>query len=295
LEANGEWEEALKEAEANDKIHLNSLYYKMAKSYEYSGELDTSIKYYEQVGLGRTEIPRMLWNHGRLDKLQSYISEKKDPQLYKWWAQYLESKNQIEEAKKYYNMAHDDASLARIACIQDDLESASKIATESSDPYASYHVARKYEAGGQMQEAIKFYTKSQRLHHAIRLAKDKGMDSEVFNLSLLSSKIIMLQSAAFFEDKKQWEKAATLYDKGGNTRKALKLAEDHKLYDLVKSLSKNVEENEDPDILAKNAQFLIDNGQYEKAVHLMLAAKQFEEAVELCVVNNVPMSEELVK
>ena len=158
LEANGEWDEAIKEAEAHDKIHLNSLYYKIAKSYEYSGELDTSIKYYEMAGIGKTEIPRMLWSHGRIDKLQIYVNEKKDPQLYKWWAQYLESKGQVGEALKYYKLAQDDASLARIACIQDDFETANKIALESTDPYASYHVARKYEAGGHIQEAIKFYT-----------------------------------------------------------------------------------------------------------------------------------------
>ncbi len=296
LEAGGEWEEAIKVAETHDKIQLSSLYYKIAKSYEYSGELDTSIKYYEMAGIGRTEIPRMLWSHGKLDRLEAYVNEKKDPQLYKWWAQYLESKANIEEAMKFYKMAQDDASLARIACIRDDLEYASKIALESADPYAAYHVARKYEASGHIQEAIKFYTKSQRLHHAIRLARSKGMDSEVFNLSLLSSKTIILQSAAFFEDKKQYERAATLYDKGGNTRKALKLAKEHKLLELLKVLSeKNAEEPEDPEMLAKNAQFLVDNGQYEKAVHLMLTAKQFEEAVALCESNNVPMTEELAK
>eukprot|EP01022_Parablepharisma_sp_SALTPOND_P012321 TRINITY_DN1578_c0_g1_i1.p1 TRINITY_DN1578_c0_g1~~TRINITY_DN1578_c0_g1_i1.p1 ORF type:complete len:1534 (-),score=207.16 TRINITY_DN1578_c0_g1_i1:2494-7095(-) len=293
LEANGEWEEAIKVAEKNDKIHLNSLYYKIAKSYEYSGELDTSIKYYELSGIGKTEIPRMLWSHGKLDKLEEYIKKKRDPQLYRWWAQYLESKGNTDEAVKFYKLSNDDASLARIACIRDDLTMASKIALDSSDPYAAYHVARKYEASGHIQEAIKFYTKSQRLHHAIRLAKATGMDSEVFNLSLLSSKTIILQSAAYFEEKRQFEKAATLYDKGGNTRKALKIAEEHKLFELLKTLSKNLEDTEDPEMLAKNAQFLVDNGQYEKAVHLLLTAKRYEEAVDLCERNNVPMSEEL--
>jgi len=295
LEANGEWEEAIKIAEAHDKIHLNSLYYKIAKSYEYSGEIDTSIKYYELAGIGKTEIPRMLWNKNRLDRLEAYINEKKDPQLYRWWAQYLESKGNTAEAVKFYKLSNDDASLARISCNQEDLPTASKIALDSKDPYAAYHVARKYEASGQIHEAIKFYTKSQRLHHAIRLAKMKGMDSEVFNLSLLSSKTIILQSAAYFEERKQYEKCATLYDKGGNTRKALKIAETNKLFDLVKTLSKNIEDSEDPESLTKHAQFLVDNGQYEKAVHLLLTAKKYEEAAELCERNNVPMSEELAE
>ena len=103
----------------------------------------------------------------------------------------------------------------------------------------------------------------------------------------------MLQSAGYFEDNKQWEKAASLYDKGGNPGKARKIAEEHKLWELLKTLS--TEDTEDPEMLAKNAQFLVDNGQYEKAVHLMLTAKQYEEAVELCERNNVPMSEELAK
>ena len=293
MEANGEWEEAIKIAEKHDKIHLKSLYYRIAKSYECANDFESAIKYYELSGDGKAEIPRMLWSNEKMTRLERYIQEKNDPQLFKWWAQYLESKGSIDEAKKFYGIAKDNASLARIACIEDDLTEASKIALDSNDPYAAFHVARKYEAKGNMQEAIKYYTKSQRLHHAIRLAKTKGMDTEVFNLSLVSSKTVVLQSASYFEDKKQFERAATLYARGGNTRKALKIAESNKLFKLVKTLSENLEETEDPEMLARNAQFLVENGQYEKAVHLLLTTKSYEEAVELCERNNVPMSEEL--
>eukprot|EP00826_Nyctotherus_ovalis_P044555 TRINITY_DN4815_c0_g2_i2.p1 TRINITY_DN4815_c0_g2~~TRINITY_DN4815_c0_g2_i2.p1 ORF type:complete len:524 (+),score=176.41 TRINITY_DN4815_c0_g2_i2:152-1723(+) len=239
------------------------------------------------------EIPRMLWSNERLSRLEKYVHDKNDPQLFKWWAQYLESKGSIDEAKKFYTIAKDNASLARIACIKDDLAEASKIALDSNDPYAAFHVARKYEASGNIQEAIKYYTKSQRLHHAIRLAKTRGMDTEVFNLSLVSPKTIVLQSASYFEDKKQFERAATLYARGGNTRKALKIAETNKLFKLMKTLSESLQETEDPEMLARNAQFMVDNGRYEEAVHLLLNAKNYEEAVELCERNNVPMSEDL--
>ena len=235
----------------------------------------------------------MLWNCNRIDILEDYINKKNDHQLFKWWGRYLESKNDMKEAVRYYTLAKDNASLTRIACVQNDLAIATKIALESNDPYSAYHVARKYESINNIKEAIKYYTKSSRLYNAIRLAKLQGMDLEVFNLSLLSSKTFVLQSAEYFEDKQQFERAATLYDRGGNKKKALKIAEKYKLYELVKTISKDIKETEDPEIFEKNTRFLVENKQYEKAVHLLLTAKNYEEAVDLCEQNNVPMSEEL--
>jgi len=40
----------------------------------------------------------MLYEAGRLDQLKEYVQLKKDPQLYRWWAQHLESKHSTAEA-----------------------------------------------------------------------------------------------------------------------------------------------------------------------------------------------------
>lgn len=50
---------------------------------------------------------------------------------------------------------------------------------ESGSLSAAYHLARHLEAVGQIADAVSFYARSNRYNHAIRLAKEHGMDSEV--------------------------------------------------------------------------------------------------------------------
>jgi intraflagellar transport protein 140 len=80
----------------------------------------------------------------------------------------------------------------RLLCSNGDLPSALKLALETNDPQACFHLARHYEAQNNTRDAIVYYSKSQRLHHAIRLAKENGYDQEVMTMSLQSSKPIMV-------------------------------------------------------------------------------------------------------
>jgi intraflagellar transport protein 140 len=80
----------------------------------------------------------------------------------------------------------------RLLCTNGDLPSALKLALETNDPQACFHLARHYEAQNNTRDAIVYYSKSQRLHHAIRLAKENGYDQEVMTMSLQSSKPIMV-------------------------------------------------------------------------------------------------------
>ena len=51
-------------------------------------------------------------------------------------------------------------------------------------------MARHYESVNNIGESIVFYSRSGRLHHAIRLAKESGMDQQVMMMSLQASKQI---------------------------------------------------------------------------------------------------------
>ena len=82
--------------------------------------------------------------------------------------------------------------MVRLLCSNSDLPSALKLALETNDPQACFHLARHYEAQNNTRDAIVYYSKSQRLHHAIRLAKDSGYDQEVMTMSLQASKPIMV-------------------------------------------------------------------------------------------------------
>jgi hypothetical protein len=53
----------------------------------------------------------MLMNANQLELLENYIEEKKEPELYKWWAQYSESQGKYDLALKYYKLAEDMSSL----------------------------------------------------------------------------------------------------------------------------------------------------------------------------------------
>jgi intraflagellar transport protein 140 len=144
-----------------------------------------------------------------------------------------------------------------------------------------------------MREAIQFYSKSQRFHHAVRLARDHGYDNDVFSMAQLASKQIQLQSANYFEKKNMFEKAAHLYIKGGNKKKATDLAVIHHLSDITEIISKDSNENDDPHILKQNTEMIKNRKQYDIAVHMLIKAKKYDEALETAEQNNVPITDEM--
>ncbi len=77
----------------------------MAKHFEAVHEVDRAIKHYIESETHRTEVPRMLTKLNMVDRLQSFIQSLKDPALYKWWAQYLESQDMVQDALNFYREA----------------------------------------------------------------------------------------------------------------------------------------------------------------------------------------------
>lgn len=61
----------------------------------------------------RKEVPRMLMNTNNVEMLEKYIEEKKDSELYKWWAQYMESQEKWEVALNYYKLGEDYSSTVK--------------------------------------------------------------------------------------------------------------------------------------------------------------------------------------
>jgi DNA-binding transcriptional regulator GbsR (MarR family) len=46
----------------------------------------------------------MLYSIGRVDDLKKYIDEKKDLSLRKWWANYCEAQNLLQDAIEQYKL-----------------------------------------------------------------------------------------------------------------------------------------------------------------------------------------------
>lgn len=61
----------------------------------------------------------------------------------KWWAEYLESCGEWEQAMQYYETANDYYSLVRILCFNGQISRAIEVVEESGCRAAAYHLARR--------------------------------------------------------------------------------------------------------------------------------------------------------
>ena len=61
----------------------------------------------------------------------------------KWWAEYLESMGELEQAMQFYETANDYYSLVRILCFSGQIARAIEIAEESGCKAAAYHLAKR--------------------------------------------------------------------------------------------------------------------------------------------------------
>eukprot|EP01050_Picozoa_sp_SAG11_P021980 SAG11_NODE_4036_length_2095_cov_1.346693_2_plen_160_part_00 len=123
--------------------------------------------------------------------LEKYVNMQQDPDLYKWLAQYYESNGTFPKAQQYYLLAKDHLSLVRCWCYKGDMEKARRIVDETEDAAAAYHFARQLEDRQDpsvLPEAIRYFSMSGQFNHAVRLAKEQGMDSELMTLALQSSR-----------------------------------------------------------------------------------------------------------
>nr|XP_021492824.1 intraflagellar transport protein 140 homolog isoform X2 [Meriones unguiculatus] len=293
-QASDQWQKAVEVAELHDRVHLRTTYYNYAKHLEASADCGMALSYYEKSDTHRFEVPRMLSED--LQSLELYINRMKDKTLWRWWAQYLESQAEMDTALRYYELAQDYFSLVRIHCFQGNIQKAAEIANETGDWAASYHLARQYESQDEVKQAVHFYTRAQAFNNAIRLCKENGLDDQLMNLALLSSPEDMIEAARYYEEKgEQMDRAVMLYHKAGHFSKALELAFTTQQFAALQLIAEDLDEKSDPALLARCSDFCIEHRQFEKAVELLLAAKKYHEALQLCLEQNMTITEEMAE
>uniref|UniRef100_A0A3B4T737 Intraflagellar transport 140 n=1 Tax=Seriola dumerili TaxID=41447 RepID=A0A3B4T737_SERDU len=293
-QASGQWQQALETAEIHDRIHLRTTYYSYAKYLESMGDKTLALAYYENSDTHRAEVPRMLQDDTA--SLEVYVSKMKDKNIYKWWAQYLESQSDMDSALRFYECAQDFFSLVRVHCYMGNIQKASEIANNTGDRAASYHLARHYEGHDDIKQAVHFYTRAQAYNNAIRLCKENGLDDQLMNLALLSNPEDMMEAACYYEEKgTHMDRAVALYHKAGYVSKALELAFATQQFSALQLIAEDLNEYSDPALLARCSDFFITHSQYEKAVELLVAAKKYHQALELCVTQNLTITEELAE
>jgi len=294
-QAAGQWDRALEIAHSKDRIHLRTTHYNFAKHLESLGDTASAIKNYEKSDTHRKEVPRLLFDANYVDDLESYINQVADKDLLKWWAQYCESNGYFEKASSFYHRAEDHLSLVRVACYNRDFQKAADIVRDTQSEAAAYHLARQHEGTGNIQEAINYFSRAGRYNHAIRLSKEHGLDTELMSFALQSTTSQMVDCAEYFEQKGEYEKAVQLFQKGGNIPKALDLCFRAQLFDVLHTIADDLGSETDPETLAKCAKFFLDHGQYEKAVHLYITAKRFNEALDMCLQHKIKITDEMAQ
>ncbi|XP_008946926.1 PREDICTED: intraflagellar transport protein 140 homolog [Merops nubicus] len=115
------------------------------------------------------------------------------------------------------------------------------------------------------------------------------------NLALLSSPEDMIEAACYYEEKEQMDRAVMLYHKAGHFSKALELAFATQQFGALQQIAEDLDENSDPALLARCSDFFTEHAQYEKAVELLLAAKKYHEALQLCLKQNLTITEEMAE
>lgn len=300
-QAAGEWALALETAEQHDRIHLRSTHHRYAQHLESLAQYDAAAYHFERADTHRREVPRMLVAKGEHAALERYVHRSdKDSALLEWWAGYCESLGHLESARTCYEKARDAFNVVRVACLENDLSTAAAVLDETKDAAGSYHLARHLEGEGRVPEAIQYFARSGCYTHAIRLAKDHGLDTELMQFSLRARPSLQIDCAAYFERKGDFEKAVQLYQKGGDLPKALDLCFQvagpgrAELLDLLAQVAKNAAaDNASPEVLAKCADFLRDNGQDLEAVNLLIECSNYADAVALCRDKRIPITDEL--
>ena len=291
----GQWNKALDVCENNDRIHLRNTYYNYAKHLEAMGDLPSAVPMYERSETYKFEVPRMLFDD--MVMLESYVMKSEDPAIKRWWAQYMESTGEMETALHFYTLAKDHLSLVRVYCYCDNLEKAAEIASQTGDRAACYHLARQYENIDNISEAVHFFTRAQAYSNAIRICKEQGFDEQMWNLALLAAPGEQLDAARYYEtsERPQYDKAVILYEKAGYLSKALELAFATNQHNALQFISGTLDSNTDPVLLNKTADFFMSGGQFNRAVEMYAASKNYTKALELCVNHNISVTEELAE
>ncbi|XP_078200352.1 intraflagellar transport protein 140 homolog isoform X4 [Callithrix jacchus] len=292
-QASGQWQKALKVAERHDRVHLRRTCHHYAKHLEASADYSQALSYYEKSDTHRFEVPRMLLED--LPSLELYVNKMEDKTLWRWWAQYLESQGEMDTALHYYQLAQDHFSLVRIHCFQGNIQKAAQIANKTGNLAASYHLARQYESQEEVGQAVHFYTQAQAFKNAIRLCKENSLDGQLMNLALLSSPEDMIEVARYYEKATQVDRAVMLYHKAGHLSKALELAFASQQFMALQLIAEDLDETSDPELLARCSDFFIEHSQYERAVQLLLAARKYHEALQLCLEQNMTITEEMAE
>lgn len=290
----GRFEEALKIAENFDRVHLKNTKMKYAQWLSENGDTAGALKMYQQTSDPVHSITQMLMEDPVA--LRKFMQTTADPEMLKWYAQYVESTGDMETAFKIYQKAEDWFSQVRILCFLGQISRADSVARHSGDKSACYHLARHYENIGKFQDAIQFYTRAQTFGNAVRICKENDLQDELWNVATNArSRDDKANAAAYFEESGDFKRAVELYHRAGFIHKAIEMAFASQQPEVLQVIASELDAKSDPELIDRCAEFFQSINLNQKAVLLLANARQFEKALKVCAEHGVPITETLAE
>ena len=310
-QASGQWDRALGIAQNKDRLNLRTTHYRYAQHLERAGEFKLAIKHYELSHTHEEEVPRMLQGAGRHRELLKYVEGANTPGLWRWFGQYRESLGDGDQALLCYRKAGSHADVARIFCHAGEWERAVRVVDKTGDTAAALHVARQLEFRQEPEQAMQLYGAAKAYGEAIRVAIDFGLEHEILGFALMASDVKhQVKAARHLESKGMLDDAVTLFQRAGRVEKALAICFEHKNFEVIRTIAEEMEAEANaaaaegrpiqgsgmsPEMFLKCAEFFMANGEREKAAHLLVSAKRYEDALELCMRHGVRITEEMAE
>uniref|UniRef100_A0A182S5V1 Uncharacterized protein n=1 Tax=Anopheles maculatus TaxID=74869 RepID=A0A182S5V1_9DIPT len=292
-QASGRFEEALEVAEHFDRVHLRNTYHRYAEWLKECGKTQKAIQYYERTSSLMHNISQLLMDDPAA--LKQYMQGTSDPELLRWWAQYVESSGDMEGAFKIYQRSGDWFSQVRILCFIGQVGRADEIARASGDRAACYHLGRYYENSGKLQEAIQFYTRAQTYGNAVRICKENDLPDDLWTVACTARARDKASAAAYFEESGDYRRAVELYHRAGMLHKAVEMAFRSQQPESLQVIASELDASSDPDLVARCADFFVGIEQPYKAVQLLANARQLARALAVCAEHRVPVTETLAE
>ncbi|XP_050099800.1 intraflagellar transport protein 140 homolog [Anopheles aquasalis] len=292
-QASGRYEEALEVAEHLDRVHLRNTYHRYAEWLKEHGQTQRAIECYERTSSLLHTVSQLLLDDPVA--LKQYMQSTADPELLRWWAQYVESSGEMEGAFKIYQRSADWFAQVRILCFIGQVNRADEIARASGDRAACYHLARYYENAGKFGEAIHFYTRARTYGNAVRICKENDLRDELWTVACGARARDKASAAGYFEEAGEPRRAVELYHRAGMLHKAVELAFRSQQPEALQVIAAELDARSDPELVGRCAEFFLASEQPYRAVQLLANTRQLERALEICASHSVPVTETLAE
>lgn len=102
-------------------------------------------------------------------------------------------------------------------------------------------------------------------------------------------------AASFFEEIGSYKRAVELYHRAGMLHKAVEMAFASQQPETLQVIASELDVSSDPELITRCADFFLGIDQFQKAVHLLANAKQYEKALEICSNKGIPVTESLAE